>query len=331
VIGCALAMRLVEYAEHAWTNRVPPAPPERAIATATSVQLPGDIVALLRRRHFRVTEGDDWIVVDRFPLAEAARCLAALGALTLLIGIALTSTWGWRSSDLSIGIGETVAVGHGTPYTLRMDSLQDDASGQAVLLKEIEPVASELIGPGRPMRAAGLSIHLQDTGPAVRANATLSTTGSQEQPLALQVSATTPPAGELLLRFTPDEPEQVFAAPDAGLLVRLSWSPSSSSSSSSQSFRVLVYRYRTRTAETVFEGDLPSLGGSRLQAGDATFELMPEKYARLTVTHDPGGWPTALGWLMGAVGLLGVLVWPVQWTWLRVGEDGLAEVVGDAL
>lgn len=316
LLGCALAARLVDAVELAWNERAPPPPPQDQAAPLILDQALDQVAASLRRS-FRISAVDDYLVVDRFPASHAVRVLALLGSLVLLVGLALSAIWGWRSQPLSLGIGQTVAL---ESYALRLDDWNENAGGQVSLLVGDRVATTGWVAPGQAMRTAGLSVNLQAVGPAVRATATLSVTGGM-QALALQASESTLPAGELLLFFSPADAERVFAAPDAGVLVRLRFDPSPAVLHASL--------YDMSTARLVTECVLPS--GGVVRAKDATFTLTPENYVRLVVTHDPGNWLTALGWLLFLAGLGGSLAWPLRRTWLRTNAAGQVQVIGDAL
>ncbi|MBN1889095.1 MAG: cytochrome c biogenesis protein ResB [Thermoflexales bacterium] len=320
LLGCALATRLVDAVELAWNERVPPPPPEDQAADLIPDLSLDQVAADLRRRLWRVSAGDGYLVIDRFPASHLVRVLAVLGGLVLLVSLALSATLGWRSQPLSLGIGQTVALGRDTPYALRLDDWRDKASGQVSLLIGEQVAAAGLVARGQAMRTAGLSVNFQATAPAVRATATLSITGGARA-LALQASETTLPVGELLLLFGPADAERVFAAPEAGVLTRLRFDPSSA----------VLYAalYDMSTAKLVAERALPA--GGALHAKDAVFTLMPERYMQLVVTHDPGNWPAAIGWLLLIAGLMGSLAWPPHRTWLRTQEIAQVQVLGDAL
>ncbi len=316
LIACALAARLVDCIENAWRGRTPSTPPSHTPSTILNQSL-DTLTTPLRQRHWRVKEIENYVVIDRYPLPEATRIVAIVSALVLLIGLAITNTSGWNDNNIQIGVGEAVALRHALPYALRLDSLQQDGSGQLTMLKASDPVAGGPIAPGRGLNVVGLAIHLQDIGPAVRASATI----SDNRPLNLLAAVTALPSSELLLHFTSQEPERAFAAPEAGALVRMDWEPSS------QSFHIVINQ--TPSGEALFEGELPPSGV--IQVKNLTLKLALESYARLTITHDPGMWPTAMGGLLSALGLLGIWLWPARRTWLRATGDDQSEIIGDSL
>jgi hypothetical protein len=224
-------------------------------------------------------------------MADIASVAAVTGGLLLILGLALTLALGWRSRPILIGINESAPLGHATAFTLRLDSLQDN-SGQVTLSQGTAPVATGLIAPGRVLHIAGLSVHLSSIGPAIRASATI----SDGRSLDLLASATASPANELVLRFTPDDPQRVFATSTGEVLVHVSFVQAT------QSFRVLVYHIRTLS--TLFEGRLPPDGAIRTE--NEIFQLTPEKYASLIVAYNPGILPAVLGGILGALGLPGI-------------------------
>jgi len=313
LIGGLLIVRLIDSIEETQASRFPP-PPSNDQDAFTSDQALADIIVWLRSRRFRVIETDEYIIADRFPMSTLSRILAIVGALCLMIGLALSSTSGWRSQAL-LGIGETAPVGHNTPYSLHLNSLHEDTSGQITILQEIDPLASGLVARGRSLDAAGLSIHLQDVGPATRVSATI----SESHALDLLASASAAPTQELLLLFTPNEPERFFAIPDVEMLVRIGLSQPT------QTFR--VWLYQTRTGGILFEGNLPTEG--TIHTENVTLKIQTEKYANLIAAHNPGKWLTATGWLLGVLGLLGSCVWPLQRLWLRAAENGQTEITSD--
>jgi hypothetical protein len=89
---------------------------------------------------------------------------------------------------------------------------------------------------------------------------------------------------------------------------------------------VLVQVYRSPPGqletEVVMEGD------GTLVVNDVTLEFASVPYARLTVTFNPGLWPTGVGLVLLIVGVVGSVTWPVRRFWLRE-EEGRGEGCGD--
>jgi cytochrome c biogenesis protein ResB len=58
-----------------------------------------------------------------------------------------------------------------------------------------------------------------------------------------------------------------------------------------------------------------------LAVDDVTLKLASVPYARLTVTSNPGRWPTCTGLALLGLGLLGSIAWPARRLWLREGSE----------
>jgi hypothetical protein len=315
VLGFCLALRLLDSIRAAWSARQSPQQPEHAPLEITTEQSLDDVAAALRKRRFRVIQESDALRADRFPVADAGQIAIYLGALLVLAGLAISSAAGWRASNVTLGVGQMVVIGHGTPYSLRLDALDADLTGRITLLKEAEAIAESNLAVGQPLRWGDLAVFLAGTGPAIRASATL----TDGQLLRLQASAASPPAAQLLFLLTRDEPDRYFGAPNAGLVVRLS-----RSTGSSQSVHVQVYR--SKTGNIVFEGDL--LSETVINAENANFTLVPESFAILSITRDPGLPVTLAGALILALGLLTAAFWRVSRI-AAVAEAGETRLIGD--
>ena len=315
ILGFCLALRLLDGVRAVWSARQSPQQPEHAPLEVTTEQSLDDVAAALRKRRFRVIQESDALRADRFPVADAGQIAIYLGALLVLAGLAISSVAGWRAGNVALGVGQMATIGHGTPYSLRLDALDSNLTGRIALLKEAETIGESNLAVGQPLRWGNLAVFLVGTGPAVRASATL----TDGQSLRLQASAASPPTAQLLLLLTRDEPDRYIGAPDAGLVVRLS-----RSTSNSQSVHVQVYR--SKTGNIVFEGDLPS--GTVINAGNANFTLVPESFAILSVTQDPGLPVTLAGALILALGLLTAAFWRVG-RMAAVAEAGETRLIGD--
>ena len=238
-----------------------------------------------------------WSARRFFP--NAGRIAIYLGAALVITGLAISGAAGWRASNLTLGVGQMTLIGHGTPYSLRLDALDAANTGQVALLRETDVIGQGDVALERPMRAADLAIFLSGEGPAIRASATL----TDGQPVDLQAAATSTPATELLLLLTRDEPDRFFAAPQAGLVVQLSRDGRAAPSIHAQV-------YRLPAGATIFEGEIPADG--RLSVENAVFTLSAENYAVLDVARDPGTPLTLAGMVVLALGLALAALWPVK-------------------
>jgi hypothetical protein len=308
-LALCLSLRLLDSARTAWRARRSPQQPAHASLEVMTEQSLDDIAAALRKRRFRVIQEGDTLRADHFPVADAGQIAIYLGALLIIVGLAISSAAGWRVSNVTLGPGQMVTLGHGTPYSLRLDALDSNLTGRITLLKEADAMAESSLAVGQPLRWGDLAVFLTGTGPAIRASATL----TDGQLLRLQAFAASPPAAELLFLLTRDEPDRYIGAPDVGLVVRLS-----RGTGDSQSIHVQVYR--SKTGSIVFEGDLPS--ETVINAENANFTLVPEAFAILVVTRDPGLPATLAGALILALGLLTAAFWRVSRLVVVAGAGG---------
>ena len=294
-----LSLRLVESIQSVWHARRSPQPLGYAPLEVNTQQSLDDIAVRLRKWRFRVAAEGEAVYADRFPLANAGQIALALGALLIIAGLALSSATGWRVSNVTLGLDQRTPIGHGTPYSLRLDALDPGLTGRITLLNEADAVAEGRVAVGQPLRQGDLGVFLTGAGPAVRASATF----TDGQLLRLQASAASAPASELSFLLTRDEPDRYIGVPEAGLVVRVS-----RGTGNSQLVHVQVYRSQTGTM--AFEGDISS--ETMVNVGNANFALRPEAFAVLTVARDTGLPVTLAGAVILALGLVMAALWPVR-------------------
>ena len=276
--GCLL-LRLVESGDRLRQNREI-AEPAGEWQSLAGVRLP-DVVDDLRRRRYRVLSNPPLFQADRWPWADLFPPLTHAGGLLLLAGLLITHLWGWRVEGLIVQSGSRVTP----PGAEQWVALDDDAR--------------------RVTHSPGIVAFVEERGPGVRVSAADGT----GQPLLLQQAANADPVTQLTVALTED---QHFAIPETQLGVRLALPPGHAPEVHGP---VLVQVYRSPpgrlTTETVVEGD------AELTVDDVTLELDSVPYARLTVTFNPGLWPTGVGIVLLVAGLLASVAWPVRRFWLR--------------
>jgi cytochrome c biogenesis protein len=100
------------------------APHVARLTALPATDLPNIARQGLEQRGFRVRREDVGDVLylrgDRNWLAPLATLVTHLAVLLLLLGVLLSSRYGWRE-EITIGPGETVEVGHGSELALRND------------------------------------------------------------------------------------------------------------------------------------------------------------------------------------------------------------------
>ena len=298
-----------------WAARRSPLSLPLTAPRATTKRSLDEIAAALERRRFRIVHEGAELRADRFPLPVVGQIITYTGALLVIAGLLTSNIAGWRTSELTLGVGQMVPAGHGTPYNLRLDALDQANVAHISLVQETDVTGEGNLSPERPLQFNGLQVLLRGSGPAIRATATL----TDGQALPLQASATSPSVTELLLLLTRDEPDRYLAAPEAGLVVRLSRLTGDLS--------VRAQIYRSLTGAVVFDGDIPADGQVRAAEG-VVFALKTEPYAVLDLMRDPGQPVTLTGVVMLALGLAMASVWPVRQ--LAAGADADATwIMGD--
>ena len=299
-----------------WAARRSPLAPPLTAPKITATESLDEIAAALERRRFRIVREGTELRADRFPLAAVGQFIAYTGALLVVTGLLISNIAGWRTSDLTLGVGQTVSIGHGTPYSLRLDALDPANVGHISLVQETDVASEGSLSSEHPLQFNGLRVLLRGSGPAIRATATL--TGGQALPL--QASATSPSVMELLLLLTSDEPDRYLAAPEAGLVIRLSRLAGDLS--------VRAQIYRSLTGAVVFDGDIPANDQVRTDEG-VVITLKTEPYAVIDVMRDPGQPVTLIGAVMLVLGLAMASLWPVRQLIAGTDADG-TWVMGDA-
>ena len=244
-----------------------------------------DVLDDLGQRHYRVLNTSPLFQADRWPWADLFPALAHVGGLLFLVGLLITYLWGWQVEGLVIQSGKRATL----PDTQAWVTLDRDGVDTA--------------------HSRGLVTFVEERGPGVRA-AAVDGTG---QPLSLQQTTDGDPVTQLTLALTED---QYFAVPEAQLIVRLA--PQAEDGIEAQS-PVLVQIYRSPLGRLATEEFLEK--ESELAVDDVTLKLVSVPYARLTVTSNPGRWPTCAGLALLGLGVLGSIAWPTRRFWLREGPD----------
>lgn len=289
----------------------------RGAAELAAEPLLEEVAATLRARRFRVIRQGSTLHADRFPLGDAGGIALYLGVLLVLMGLAISAAAGWRASNLTLGVGQATLIGHGTPYSIHLDSFDSTGVGELALLGEADQIGTSRLTFGQPMHLAGLTMFVSGKGPAIRASATL----ADGQPLGLQTSATSAPAPELLLLLTRDEPDRYFAVPDSGLVVEVS-------RNSGQPPEIGVQVYRSQTGAVITDTQIRSEG--QLNIENVTLTFSEETYAVLDLVHDPGRLVTQIGMVMLAVGVALAAIWPARRLVVSTSPNGI-QVTGDAV
>ena len=316
LVTLALIVRVLDGIGAAWLAwRHSPALSHGAAELANEPSL-DEMATTLQAQRFRVVRQGNTLHADRLPLGDAGSITLYLGALLVVMGLAISAAAGWRTSNLTLGVGQMTPIGHGTPYSIRLDSFDSTGAGELTLLSESAQIGTSRLAFGQPTHLAGLNIFVSGKGPAIRASATL----TDGQPLHLQTSATSAPAPELLLLLTRDEPDRYFAVPDSGLVVEVS-------RNGGQPPALGAQVYRSRTGAVITDTQIRS--DERLNIENATLTFGAETYAVLDLVRDPGRLVTQVGMVMLGLGLALAVIWPARRLVVSTSPDGI-QVTGDA-
>ena len=148
------------------------APYTARLAPSSAIELPGIVRQGLERRGFRVRTEDAGNVFylrgDRNRLAHLATLVTHLAVLLLLLGVVLSSRYGWRE-EVVIDAGETVQVGHGSGLALRNEGFTvarypgGSASGyeaEVVVLEGERELTRGRVRVNEPLICRSVELHL---------------------------------------------------------------------------------------------------------------------------------------------------------------------------
>jgi hypothetical protein len=255
--------------------------------------------------------------VDGLPWGDLGALAVYLGALMILLGAAITSSWGWRSGPFPLPPGENVPLAHGTDLTLRLVSLNPDGQrGFGELWREEDTLVSAgELAVGQYLEGDGVGVYLVGSGDAVQVQAT----DSDGQPLELITGPGTVAKKIPIVRFTSDEPRQLVGVLDADLVLLLT-----NPGTEQAQMRPQVQVYESGSGEFILERN--GLDNTELVVGDVSISLTPIAYAKVRAVHDPGGFWIQLGAITLVAGF-GALGWRLRQKQKSHESEGSGETV----
>jgi cytochrome c biogenesis protein ResB len=280
-----------------------------------------ELAAGLRRRRFRIAISDApseeaggggragiVLCADRWPWGELGPVLVYLGGLMALLGMVVTTLWGWRSGPFLVAAGESLDLGHGSYLAFQLDDLsQDGRRGVGKFWREGGALVGEGdLAMGQPLTGGGVGVYLVGSGAGLRVRANLSDT----QILEL---ATGPDEGgreELVLAFTKDEARQFVGVPEADLVLLLSMPQPVQMGVLPQ-----VQVFESVSGQLILEQDASA--DANLTVEGVSFFLTPVSYAKVQIVHDPGAFWSQLGVIGLVFGAALWVLWPSRRLWLR--------------
>jgi len=156
------------------------APHTARLSAPLAADLPHVVRGSLERRGFRVrttrvvTADGQFIYLrgDRNRLAPLATLVTHLAVPLLLLGTALSSGYGWRE-EVTIGLGETAELGHGSRLTLRNEGFaiarypDGSVAGYEAVVAIIEggrEVKRDSVRVNEPLPCGAIGLHLSGYG-----------------------------------------------------------------------------------------------------------------------------------------------------------------------
>ena len=159
------------------------------------------------------------------------RPLAYASLLAALFAMAVAGFWGWDGESWRPQEGDEHAVGHGTPYSVRLDAfpiVQSDGepvpeySSRITWLEGDSAFEQDLVGAGRTSNHAGISLRQEGYVPAVR----LRGWDDDGRPLMLETEGDVlGMTGEADIRFNSPEDQPLVLIPSQDLFLMLSFEP----------------------------------------------------------------------------------------------------------
>ena len=225
------------------------------------------------------------------------------GCLVVLIGLVLATVTDTRTETIVVEPGAVTSI-PGTPYALRLDTLNDGRATVAVL-NEGQPIGQGELADRQPVVAGGVSIYLREVGPAL-----LVTAARDDRALGLQSAVDSPPQLEKLLAFTPDRSEVFVAAPDAEIVLQLTWLSDA---------RYTAQALQMATGKVLASREIAP--GEALKVGAVAFTFEPAAFMTVTAAQQPAHWLIIPGWVLINLAVLGTLFWRASRVWLEVQAD----------
>lgn len=294
-----------------------------------------DAQALLRRyliqHRYRLSGVADlkpqtWIATRRAYFLWAQP--AVYGILLLaLIGLAIVSTWGWQGEEWLPDPGDSQAVGHDSPYAVRLDAFDmqlGDAGrlrsyrSEITWLKEDMSAVPDVAGVGQPATLRGLAVRQVGYVPAVKMRAW----DANERPLALQVGGDPrASSGEVAVTFTSPEAQPLIFVPSQDLLLVLTFEPLCSTGRPALHVDVVRAGGVSQQALGVLYESGPVLAGDLRLAVDLAYRPI------LRMDYRPGMALVLLGVILALVALAVTWIASPRLVWVAAGPGELNSTV----
>jgi hypothetical protein len=143
----------------------------RVSPTLSADDVPARIHHFLVQRGYRWAAGSDPpptnLVAGRREMFLWAQPILYGSLLVALIGLAITGGWGWQNEDWRPAPGDSQAIGHGSPYAVRLDAFdllagEDgrlcDFGSQITWLRDDTVTGQDMLGVGQPSTHRGIAV-----------------------------------------------------------------------------------------------------------------------------------------------------------------------------
>lgn len=277
----------------------------------------------LRARRFRVLRaGEGALYADRNRFAPFGTVVAHLAFVVILVGVLVTSTFGFRDDQFTAPVGMRTPVGHGTGLTVEdvsfSDTYQDDGrpkdyASELVLYRGDERVAAQTVRVNEPLRLAGVSFHQSSFGIAAE--------------LAVD-NAGAAAVHHVALQWKTEDGARVYgkvALPEQRLLVYVIGAASGQQDPEIAPGQMRPEVYRDGENQPLAAGVLTQ--GEPVTLGGATFTFVRERqFTGLMVSRDPGEPFVWLGSALLIGGVFLTMFWRHRrvWVWVRPAGSGSA-------
>lgn len=247
--------------------------------------------------------------------------LGYAGLLLALVGLAIASTWGWQIENWQLAPGESRAVGHDTPYAVRLDAFElqlgEDGRlqghiGEIAWLEGEKVLDRATVGVGRPVIVRGIAVRQIGYVPVV----TVRGWAESEQPLALQTEGEALGGGsEVEVRFSSPQAQPFVLIPDRDLFLSLSFEPLCAQDTPALHVnRIRGGGQEPETLKTLTESGSVSMGELRLDLDLAYAPL-------LRVDYRPAMGLVVAGMVLVVAVLIASWVAPPRLAWIAVGRN----------
>jgi hypothetical protein len=252
-----------------------------------------------------------WVRIDTL--------LTYLGALLLVVAVAVNARWGWRQLGVQMYPNEPVYLGPQASH--RLELVEASADSRTALI-ETGDRDRLFVSDDRGTGSMALSYELTDRGgPLV----SVSAWGGGGEPLAVSEYGLRPERQSMLqLAFSAAGPEdqtvRLFILPEKKIVVRLEWLNPQEPGAEPPRFRQWVFEQGGQTL--VGTGEVAASSDPvTTQIGGVTYQWKVSSHAVLDVAYQPGLWILAVGAVLALAGLIGQFV-PRQQAWAMVRRNG---------